>query len=216
MPRTGSLILMSILVLASLSASAAPTVEARALMRDMAVLVIDGRETLLRVGETGPGGVELLSADARSARVRVGDEEVALGLTDRLGSAYAAPETREVRVARDNQGHFRVAGAIEGRPVLFMVDTGATILAMSSRHAEALGIDYEESGREGRVVTAAGNASSHFVMLDEVRVGGITVNTVQAAVVEGAYPQDILLGMSFLKHVGLSEDEGVLTIRQKY
>lgn len=200
----------------SAASSAAPSVEARGLMRGMAVLVIDGRETLMRVGERSPEGVELLGADASSARVRVGEQIVELGLTDRLGSAYAAPDRREVRVARDTQGHFRVAGAIEGRPVLFLVDTGATILAMSSDQANALGIDYAASGEAGRVVTAGGNAASYFVTLDVVQVGGITVNGVQAAVVEGPYPVDILLGMSFLRHVGLSEEEGVLTLHQKY
>ncbi len=99
---------------------------------------------------------------------------------------------------------------------MFMVDTGATILAMSSRHARQLGIDYRSSGEVGRVTTASGVSRSHYVDLDRVEVGSITVRNVRAAVVEGGYPQEILLGMSFLRHVGFSEDDGVLTIRQKF
>lgn len=198
-------------------AAAAPAyVEARGLMRDRALLQIDGRERLLRVGEVSPEGVELLAADARRARIRFDGREVELALSERVGANFVAPQTREVRITRDHQGQFHVAGTIAGQPVQFLVDTGATILAMSGNQASALGIDYREAGQAGQVVTAGGNAMSHFLVLDEVQVGGITVRNVQAAVVEGAYPQEILLGMSFLRHVGLSEQAGVLTIQQKF
>lgn len=72
----------------------------------------------------------------------------------------------------------------------------------------------QTGGQQGSVVTAAGRARSHFVTLDRVEVGGLSVRNVDAAVVEGAYPEDILLGMSFLRHVGLSESAGVLTLTQ--
>lgn len=185
-------------------------------MRDRAVLIIDGRQQFLRVGQRSPEGVELLAADPRQARIRVAGQVIELGLSERIGARFLEPELREVQVARDNEGHFRVAGAIEGRPVLFMVDTGATILAMSSDHADALGIDYRSGGEVGQVVTASGAAVSHFLTLQSVQVGGITVNGVAAAVVEGPYPTDILLGMSFLRHVGFSERGGVLTIQQRF
>lgn len=185
-------------------------------MRDRAVLIIDGRQRFLRVGETSPEGVALVAANPRQARIRVAGQEIELGLSERIGARFVEPELREVQVARDSAGHFRVAGAIEGRPVLFMVDTGATILAMSSDHADALGIDYRGGGEPGQVMTASGAAVSHFLTLQTVQVGGITVNGVAAAVVEGPYPTDILLGMSFLRHVGLSERAGVLTIQQQF
>lgn len=196
-------------------ALAAPSIEARGLMRDMAVLVIDGRQQLLRVGERS-GGVELLAADPQRARVRVGDAVLELGLSDRAGGAFVAPEKREVRITRNGQGQFRVAGAIAGKPVSLLVDTGANVLAMSSQEADRLGIDYRTESAPMQVVTAAGPAPSWYVELDLVEVGGIRVRGVRAAVVEGAYPVDILLGMSFLQNVELSERAGVLTLSQDF
>ena len=214
MPDPIKSFLALLLTVVLLPASAAPSVEVRGLMRDRAVLVIDGTRHLLRVGETSPEGVTLAAADAREARVRIDGETLSLGLSRRVGTNFREPESRSVSVARDGRGQFRVAGTIEGRPVRFLVDTGASVLAMSGNDASALGIDYRGSGREGSVVTAAGRARSHFVALDQVEVGGLTVRNVDAAVVEGPYPEDILLGMSFLRHVGFSETAGVLTLTQ--
>ncbi|MDZ7825215.1 MAG: TIGR02281 family clan AA aspartic protease [Gammaproteobacteria bacterium] len=127
------------------------------------MLVIDGTRHLLRVGETSPEGVTLV-ARRRPGR-RCGSTErpcCALGLSRRVGANFREPESRSVSVARDGRGQFRVAGTIEGRPVRFLVDTGASILAMSGNDASALGIDYRGNGREGSVVTAAGRARSRF------------------------------------------------------
>jgi|AntRauTorcE11897_2_1112592.scaffolds.fasta_scaffold61200_1 aspartyl protease family protein len=214
MPDPLKPLLAVLLTAVLLPALAAPSVEVRGLMRDRAVLVIDGTRHLLRVGETSPEGVTLVAADAREARVRIEGKVLALGLSRRLGANFEEPETRSVSVARDVRGQFRVAGTIEGRPVRFLVDTGASIIAMSGNDASALGIDYRGGGRQGSVVTAAGRARSHFVTLDRVEVGGLRVHNVDAAVVEGAYPEDILLGMSFLRHVGFAESAGVLTLTQ--
>ena len=87
---------------------------------------------------------------------------------------------------------------------------------MSSAQADRLGIDYSANGQAGQVLTAAGPAVSHRVRLNAVEVGGILINGVDAAVVEGSYPVEILLGMSFLRNVGFSERAGVLTLTQDF
>ena len=86
---------------------------------------------------------------------------------------------------------------------------------MSSMQAEAMGIDYRR-GQRGSVQTAQGNAESHFMTLEKVTVAGITAHNVQAAVITGRYPLDILLGMSFLKQVSIREQSGVMTLVQNY
>ncbi len=95
-----------------------------------------------------------------------------------------------------------------------MVDTGASVVALSSQLAEQLGINYR-AGRLGRVHTAQGETSSYFVELPEVSVGDITVRNVRTAVINGAYPRDVLLGMSFLSNVQMREESGVLMLTQK-
>ena len=204
-----------VLVLFSSWCVAAPAVEARGLMRGMAVLSINGQEQLVRAGHS-VDGVTLLSADPSRAVVLIDGKRHEIGLSQRAGGGFVQPEARVVRITRDGQGHFRVRGRIDGQPVSFLVDTGATLLAMSGAEAGRLGIDYGADGQTAQVLTAAGPAISYLVRLDEVEVGGIRVKGVDAAIVEGGYPTEILLGMSFLRSVGFSERAGVLTLTQDF
>jgi aspartyl protease family protein len=96
------------------------------------------------------------------------------------------------------------------------VDTGASVVAMSSRHAQTLGLDCASVGQPGVVQTAQGTVSSCFLNLSQVTVGGITAHNVQAAVIDGNYPEDILLGMSFLRQVAMENRAGVLTLTAKF
>jgi aspartyl protease family protein len=214
-PRLRTTVLGLLLSAPAAAVGAAPSLEVQGLMRGMVVLAIDGERRVLRVGERTDEGVELLEATPDLARVRVGDQVLELGLSRRAGARYVEPQEQTVRVAADRSGHYRIAGQVEGQPVSFLVDTGATVLALSSRQAETLGIDYRGRGRTGQVTTAAGPAVSHLLTLESVEVGGIRVEGVEAAVVEGAYPQEPLLGMSFLRRIGLAESNGVMTLTQR-
>jgi len=95
--------------------------------------------------------------------------------------------------------------------VNFLVDTGATNIAMNEIVAGRLGIDFRYSGTPTRVSTASGIAPAHNVTLASVRVGDIELKNIRATVLEGQYPREVLLGMSFLSRVEL-ERKGKLTI----
>lgn len=194
---------------------ASPSLEAAGLMRDMAILVIDGRQEMLRVGQRSRSGVLLLAADAERAIVEVNGQELELRLSGRAGAQYAEPVDRKVLINSDESGHFRVSGGVDGRTLEFLVDTGATLVAMSSDQAQRIGLNYRD-GEIGRVTTAGGVTEAWFVTLNEVTVGDITVHGVRAAIVKGAFPAEALLGMSFLRNVGLAEDGGVLTLLQRF
>ncbi|MEZ5560181.1 MAG: TIGR02281 family clan AA aspartic protease [Pseudomonadales bacterium] len=209
----GALVLTVAAVLAG-AATAVPA-EVVALFKDRAMLRSASGERLLRVGETTPEGVTLLAADADRARVRYRDEVVELTLSRRVAGSFAEAERQRVDIAPDAFGQYRIRGAINDRFVNFLVDTGASVVAMSTRHAQSLGLDYER-GQPGTVQTAQGLVNSFFVNLDRVVVGGITVPNVQAAVIEGDYPVEILLGMSFLRQVAMEERAGVLSLTQKF
>jgi aspartyl protease family protein len=86
---------------------------------------------------------------------------------------------------------------------------------MSSREAGRLGIDYER-GQRGQVQTAQGTADSYFLIIDRVTVAGIIAHNVQAAIIDGNYPVEILLGMSFLRQVSMQENSGVMILTQKF
>ena len=106
-------------------------------------------------------------------------------------------------------------GSINDVPVSFLVDTGATLIAMNSGTARRLGIEFE-SLESGNAVTAGGNVKSWRVALSSVQVGGIRRENVEAAVLAGDYPLEILLGMTFLRNVRMEESDGILVLSSKF
>lgn len=194
-------------------ASAVP-VEVVGLFKDHAVVRLQGSEFVMKAGETR-GGVTLVSADARQARVAYEGREHVLGLSNRVSSRYRDVDKAQVVISSDSLGQYWIRGAINNRFTNFLVDTGASVVAISAADARALGIEFDESDR-GTVQTAQGTADTHFVTLDEVVVGGITAHNVRAAIIEGEYPLEPLLGMSFLRQVSLQENAGVLTLTKQH
>lgn len=192
------------------------SVEALGLFKNRALLRVVGQDHYLQVGETTPEGATLLEADAEHAVVKFRDETFTLTLTDRVGGSFAAAQNASVAITPDRTGQYRIGGSINGSYVDFLVDTGASVVAISSARARALGIQYLNSRQHSTVVTAQGEANSYIVTLAEVDVGGIRAQDVQAAVIEGSYPIDVLLGMSYLRHVQMRENAGVLTLERKY
>lgn len=193
---------------------AAPRVEAVALMRDAAVLRIDGREHLLRKGEQR-GGVRLLASDARAAQVEVEGRRHRLTLSRAITSRYTAPERSEVSIVRNRQLQYHTLAEINGESVRVLVDTGANLVALSRDDARRLGVDIGD-GVPIRVSTAGGVRDGWRVTLKSVSVGDIRIPGVPATVVDGSFPSQVLLGMSFLQHVQFSEEDGVLHLRERY
>lgn len=190
-------------------------IRAIALFPGRAMLEIDGAQRLLKVGETSPEGVRLVASNSRRAELELDGKRVSLGLSQHVASHFSQAEYAEVRIPRDAQGHYFVGGDINGHPVEFMVDTGATRIAMNSRDADRLGLPWKSRPR-GATSTAGGIVTSHELTLSKVSVGGITVREVPATVVIGEHPPHLLLGNSFLTKVEMAEDVGTLVLRQKY
>jgi len=158
----------------------------------------------------------VVSADSRGAVLRVGGVERSYGLSrEYSGAGYAAPEKTQLSVAKGVGGHYWIAGSINGQPVQFLVDTGATSVAINENQARRLGIDYRAAGQPLLVNTASGTAKAWRVRLNSVKVGAIDVLGVEAVVLEGESPSEALLGMSFLGRVSWREDQGVLRLESK-
>jgi len=195
------------------SAAMAIEIEVIGLFKNAALVNIDGERRLLKAGIESVEGVKLIQADASGATVLHNDEKIELELSGKITTTFGKPTNKTVQiVGRNNQ--FRTQGAVNGRSVGFLVDTGATIVAMNSYQAANLGLAYEV-GRFSRVETAGGVVDAHQIFVDSITVGGITVANVEVAVLEGQHPTDILLGMSFLKHVEIRKSEGLMTLVSK-
>lgn len=191
-------------------------VHAEGLFRNGAVLNIDGTRRMLKAGQTSPEGVRLLSANPRQAQIEINGVAHSLGLSKTINSGFTEPEKRRVLVNKSRHNAYYTSGTINGQTVKLLIDTGATSVAMNSKVAKRLGIDYLLHGKKGSVRTASGITMAYSIKLTSVAVGGISVNNVAASVIEGNFPQEILLGMSYLSHVKMEEQQGVLSLQQKY
>lgn len=188
-------------------------IEVVGLFKNAALVRIDGERKLLKRGIVSSEGVELIQADSRGATVVYNDERIELALSGKISTAFEQPTSSMVQiVGRNNQ--FKTSGSINGRSVGFLIDTGATVVAMNKNHAISLGIEYEK-GRVARVETAGGVISAYQVFVDSITVGDIKASNVEVAILEGDHPSDILLGMSFLQHVEIQKSEGLMTLVSK-
>lgn len=186
------------------------------LFGDKAVLEIDGKRRVLKVGESSPEGVELLAADSESATLAFDGKRERIELGSQISGSYAAPATREERYWPDNRGLYRAHGAINGLPVSFLIDTGANQIAMNSGQAQRLGIDYRARGEKGMASTASDVVVVYRVMLDTVQLGTIMLRQVSAVVIEGPQPDEVLLGMTFLSRIDMQREGQVMMLKQKW
>ncbi|GAB1267693.1 TIGR02281 family clan AA aspartic protease [Aurantivibrio infirmus] len=189
----------------------------KGLFKDTAVLIIDGRQQVLKKGSRSDEGVLLLSADSRSAIVEVQGVKQTLTIEKfaPISTKSTEPVKATVRINANSGGHYDVQGRINGRAVDFLVDTGATTIAMNMPTAEKLGIRYEK-GERIQVSTANGIAQAYRVKLKSVRIGDVEVNNVDAAVSLGDFPTKILLGNSFLSRVEMRTENGLLILEAKF
>jgi aspartyl protease family protein len=124
-------------------------------------------------------------------------------------SAMAAPEPRQTNsaygrtltVRADKRGHFNVEGRVDGRRMDFVVDTGATIIAIPEREAARLGIHPARREYVAEIRTANGTIYGAPTRLAMVEVGGLMVRDVQAVVMPNQALSENLLGMSFLSRL---------------
>jgi aspartyl protease family protein len=184
-------------------------------MGDRALLIVNGAPHTLAVGASG-GGVKLLRWTGEQAEVETATGRALLrvgGTPAQIGNAAAMPAAREIVMTAGPGGHFTPQGAINGRPVRFIVDTGATLVAMGRTEAERLGIDLSNA-QQGMSQTANGPVPVQVVVLDRVRVGEVEITGVGAVVTPQAMPY-VLLGNSFLVRFQMQRVNDVMRLQLK-
>ena len=118
-----------------------------------------------------------------------------------------------ITIAADTRGQFFTSGAVNGRPVDFIVDTGATLMTLSRADATRIGLDYR-GGRPAKATTVNGVVHGWRVSLASVRVGDVTVRDVDAIVVDNDTLPVGLLGMSFLGRFDMQRQGSTLVLRR--
>ena len=209
-------LLLSLPLLLVNGVMAATQVRVVGLFSGAAVLNVDGQRKLVKVGQIGPGGVVVVSADSRGAVLRVDGVERSYSLSREYSEGFAEAQKKRLSVAKGIGGHYWVTGSVNSHSVQFLVDTGASSIALNDGHARRLGIDYRAVGSPLQVSTASGTTRGWRVTLDRVKIGELEVLGVEAVVLEGGSPTEALLGMSFLSRVGWKVEQDVLVLESKY
>jgi aspartyl protease family protein len=187
------------------------------MLGNRALLVVNGSPPKsVSAGDTHQG-VKVISTSGDQAIVeqagkritlRVGEAPVAVG-----GNTSSGRGTRIVLQASSG-GHFMAQGTVNGKAAIFMVDTGATSIAMSSADAERIGINYQ-AGQPIGISTANGSTRGFKVKLSSVRVGDVEVHDVDAVVSPQNMPF-MLLGNSFLTRFQMMREADQMVLVKRY
>lgn len=186
------------------------------LFSNKAVLIINGgKPKTLSVGQASDG-VKLIAADSQAATLQIE------GSTKRLGMGQAASVmgnsssgSASAVLYANPQGHFVSDCQINGASLKFILDTGATSVALNSGDAKFANIDYKR-GEPMQVSTANGVVTAYRVTIATLKIGGITLNQVEASVLEGGSPPVVLLGMSALNRLDMKREDIALILTKKY
>jgi len=129
----------------------------------------------------------------------------------KLVNQSSSHDVREVTLQQNRSGHYVATGTVNGLPVVFLLDTGATIVSIPQTVAERLNL---EPGAPLLASTANGVVKTYSTRLDNVSLGPIQVEDVRASINPSMGGEDILLGMSFLRHLEFTQRGNSLIIRQ--
>ncbi|MEW5755099.1 MAG: retropepsin-like aspartic protease [Pseudomonadota bacterium] len=215
--RIRTWLLLGVLMTAGRIAPAADIV-IQGVFTDKALLQIDGNKRMLSVGQTSPEGVKLISAGGDAIEIEVNGRRSVqqMGAALSITSDYAERKSEDVRLWPDARGMYTTEGAINGMPMKFIVDTGATLISMNRSDARRLGIDYLK-GRPISLSTASAIETGYMVSLSTVRVGAIQLHNVDAVVHQNAsFPPQALLGMSFLGRLDMQREGAELRLKKKF
>lgn len=198
---------------ASVDAVHAATLDVVGIFPGKAVVAVDkAAPRSVGVGET-VAGFRLVAVGSDSATFVVDGRRQTIP----MGSYLAGPADRgraTATIGQDGSGHYLAAGAINGSPTRFLVDTGATLVIVPAREADRLAIAYKEAPR-AVANTANGAVTYRVVKLDRIRVGDVELTNVDAGVMEG-YDGPPLLGMSFLSRTEVSRDGVSMVLTRRF
>lgn len=199
-------------------AAAAKSVSVQGILGSKAVLSVDGKRHIVKIGDSTTEGIKVISIQGDRVVLEINGQRhtQTLGENASFTTRYAEAQSQEVLVSQNNNGLFMTVGSINGLTVNLLVDTGANIVTLNAGHAKRLGIAYEDRGEPVMVSTASGIVKAYQVTLRSVSVGEIELQNVAAVVMTGPHPANILLGMTFLGALEIQRVGKVMKIRKNF
>jgi len=209
-------ILVGCLALLACAAAAAQSVALQGMLGSKALLIVDGTAPKTVAPGDTHRGVKVISTSGDEAVVEIAGKRHLLHVGDAPASVGAGGAVRGNRIVltAGSGGHFTTQGAINGQAVQFLVDTGATSIALGVADAERIGLNYK-SGEPAWGRTANGTVPTWRVKLGSVRIGDVEIYDVDASVLPGGMPY-VLLGNSFLSRFQMRRDNDQMVLDRRY
>jgi len=185
----------------------APEINYRGMVDETVWIWVNGRQIKLTPGQTSKNGIKLLSADLDAIVVLVDGKRYRFEKNNKQGTIL----DNKVTLIRDsNGGGYWAKGRINGKNVTFLIDTGASYVVMNNVQAKALKI--KRGKTKLQISTATKTETAYQVILDTVSVGDIKLQNIPAIITEHEHPPYPLLGMSFLSHVEINQENEQMTL----
>lgn len=186
-------------------------------MGQRALVIIDGEPPRMLAPGQSHQGVRVLSVAADQAVVEVGGQRRTLQVGEApvsVGRGAGAPSGHRIVLTAGTHGHFTGLAAVNGRAIPFLLDTGASVVALGASDAERAGLNYR-AGVPVQVNTANGSARGWHLKLSSVRIGDVEAYEVDAVVVPHSMPH-MLLGNSFLNRFQMKRDNDQMVLERRY
>lgn len=186
-------------------------------MGSKALLVVDGSAPKALAAGESHRGVKVVAVRPDQVTVEVGGKRQSIdlgGAPVSIGGGGGGSGGTQIVLTATSGGHFVTSGSINGRATQFLVDTGATSVAMSADEARRMGINYEQ-GERGVGNTANGAVPIWRVTLKSLRIQDVEVYGVDAVVVPSGMPH-VLLGNSFLTRFQMKRENDMLTLTRRF
>ncbi|MGJ7531088.1 retropepsin-like aspartic protease family protein [Variovorax sp. GB1P17] len=212
-----SIVIAAHLLTAVAMANAAGSVTLTGTIGSRAILIVNGAPPkTVAVGESFQG-VKLVSLQSEQAVVELEGKRTTLRMDTPVsigGNGGGSSGGSRIVLSADSRGHFMTPGTINGRTVTFMLDTGATSIALSAADAQRIGLDFSK-GRPVQIGTANGTAQGYRLRLQSVRVGDVEVYDIDAVVSQEPMPY-VLLGNSFINRFSMRRDADQMVLEKRY
>ena len=208
--RTSIAALLVLLVCMTIASNvyAAPKINYSGMLYGKASIKVNGRLVKLTPGQTSKNGVKLLSADLESIVVLVEGKRYRYKKNNTQGTVL---DNKVTLIRGPGSSGYWAKGRINGKDVTFLIDTGASYVVMNKNQARELKI--KRGNKKIQVSTATKIETAYQITLDTVSVGEIELQNIPAIITKHKYPPYPLLGMSFLRHVEINQENEQMTLK---
>lgn len=216
-PRLAAGLLLAFAAFGTAAQTGGPQVALSGVSGQKALLVIDGAAPKFVALGQSLQGVKLLSLDGDSATVEINGQRQTLqvgGAPVSVGKGRAGGGGQRIVLTADPSGHFLPDGQINGKAVKFMVDTGATTVALGAAEARRINLKFDH-GKRIQMSTANGVSTGYLIRLETVRVGDVVAYDVDAVISPQPMPF-VLLGNSFLNRFQMQKNNDQLTLEKRF